>query len=549
MKTDGARAKRSNVEVVIPSFNEELNISHALRSVVDWVDTVYVVDSESKDKTREIAERMGAKVVIRPWLGYAKQKNWSLDNLPLKADWIFILDADESITPELRDEILSISRQDAATVPQSGFYVNRLTYFLGRPIRHCGYFPSYNLRLFKRGKARYEDRDVHEHMMVAGQAGRLRKMMLHEDRRGLEHLIAKHNRYSTLEARELVRERTTGRIAEQKLERGVKFRRWLKHNVLPRLPLSGFWRFFYMYFLRLGFLDGAAGLRFSLLLSMYDLFIALKLAELNQTRAEGREEASATRVEGLAVPEGELSPDRVVKTNGVAVAAPAAESDGVRGFGGAPDIGTMEGGAAPPPRVGAQSPQDLLARAESPYTLKEKIARVAWTYFGQNLFHMTFHNWYGLRGLILRSFGAKLGHFVRLRPTAKFEQPWNLRIGDNSVIGDHAIIYCLGKVTIGSHVTISQNAHICAGSHDFTRPDLPLLRPPIAIGDHVWIAADAFVGPGVTVGEGVLLGARGCAVKNLDAWTIYAGNPARAIRARPKFDMVEVSIAPPVEQG
>ena len=191
---------RANIEVLIPAFNEEINIPHALHSVVEWADVVHVVDSESTDRTREIVESLGARVVVQPWLGYARQKNWALENLPIKSDWVFILDADEAVTPELRDELLSIAAAPASKVREAGFYVNRLTYFLGRPIRHCGYFPSYNLRFFKLGKAVYEDRDVHEHMVVDGPTARLRHIMTHEDRRGLEHFIAKHNRYSTLEA-------------------------------------------------------------------------------------------------------------------------------------------------------------------------------------------------------------------------------------------------------------------------------------------------------------------------------------------------------------
>ncbi len=300
---------RSNIEILIPTFNEEINLPHALKSVVGWADTVFVVDSESSDKTREIAESMGAKVVVQKWLGYARQKNWALTNLPLTADWIFILDADEAITPELRDEMIALAKRPSHEIEDAGFYVNRLTYFMSRPIRHCGYFPSYNLRFFKRGKAHYEDREVHEHMSVDGPTGRLRHIMLHEDRRGLEHFIAKHNRYSTLEARELVREQMQARTtpSPKELERGIAVRRWLKKHVLPRLPLAGVWRFLYMYVLRLGFLDGAAGFRFSLLLATYDFFISLKLQELRVLQRQGDPEAfSKAAAKGLAQPEGTI---------------------------------------------------------------------------------------------------------------------------------------------------------------------------------------------------------------------------------------------------
>lgn len=176
----------------------------------------------------------------------------------------------------------------------------------------------------------------------------------------------------------------------------------------------------------------------------------------------------------------------------------------------------------------------VLDRAVSPYTTREKIGRVLWNYLGQKAFRCTFHNWYGLRNALLRLFGAKVGTPVRIRPTVLVEQPWNLAIGNNSSIGDRAIIYCLGPITIGEHVSISQGAHLCAGTHDYRKLDMPLLRPPIVVRDFAWIAADAFVGPNVEVGEGVLLGARACAMKNLDAWTIYAGNPAQPVKARPR---------------
>ena len=305
--------ERSNIEILIPTFNEEINLPHALRSIVEWADTVYVVDSESTDRTRQIAEEMGATVVVQKWLGYARQKNWALETLPWKSDWVFILDADEVITPELRDELLAIARRPVDEVAETGYYINRLTKFLGKPIRHCGYFPSYNLRFFKKGRASYEDREVHEHMVVEGETGRLRHLMLHEDRRGLEHFIAKHNRYSTLEARELLlhkKERDGKRATE--LERGVAIRRWLKYNVQPRLPLPGLWRFLYMYIFKLGFLDGATGFRFALMLSMYDFFIALKLAELksliDERGATTMAETKPSRTAGLAQEEGSLAP-------------------------------------------------------------------------------------------------------------------------------------------------------------------------------------------------------------------------------------------------
>ncbi len=367
------QAKRaSNIQVIIPAFNEEINLPYALRSVVGWADRVYVVDSESTDRTREIAREMGAEVVVQKWLGYAKQKNWALETLPLNSDWVFILDADEAITPELRDELLQVAARPSASVPEAGFYVNRLTYFMGSPIRHAGFFPSYNLRFFKRGMARYEQRDVHEHMLVDGATRRLDKYMLHEDRRGLEHFIAKHNRYSTLESRELMRDvrRAKGELA-QRLETGIAVRRWLKQHVLPRLPFTGLWRFIYMYILRLGFLDGAPGFRFCLLLSTYDFFISLKLSELRLAGADKNPKALEAPVPyGLAVREGNINSAAALADTArppVAPPAPAATVPSKERLEPTAPPGTHQPPPNMPPRPDARDPRaDELVAALDP---------------------------------------------------------------------------------------------------------------------------------------------------------------------------------------
>jgi len=110
--------------------------------------------------------------------------------------------------------------------------------------------------------------------------------------------------------------------------------------------------------------------------------------------------------------------------------------------------------------------------------------------------------------------------------------PWNLEIGDWSAIGEHAILYSLGRISIGAQVTVSQRAHLCAGTHDYRRADMPLLRPPIRIEDKAWICSEAFVGPNVVVGEGAVVGARGVVVRSVSPWTVVAGNPARPIGTR-----------------
>src|SRR5688572_8827448 len=168
----------------------------------------------------------------------------------------------------------------------------------------------------------------------------------------------------------------------------------------------------------------------------------------------------------------------------------------------------------------------------STWTTREKLARVAWSLAYRTIFRMTFHNWYGIRAAIIRSFGGRLGRNVRIRRTAKIEIPWNLEIADDVSIGDEVIVYSLGMVRIGARTFISQYAHLCAGTHDYTRSDYPLVRPPIVIGADCWIATDAFVGPGVSVGDRVVVGARASVFKDVPPDVVVAGNPAHVIKQR-----------------
>lgn len=171
-------------------------------------------------------------------------------------------------------------------------------------------------------------------------------------------------------------------------------------------------------------------------------------------------------------------------------------------------------------------------RHVSPYSMKEKIGRMLWAVVQATVFRYSFHTWNGWRAWLLRRFGATIARPVIVRRTVRVECPWNLTMGKNSCLGDRVIAYCLGRVTIGERVSVSQHAHLCAGSHDYTRVDLPLLRPPIVIEDDVWIAADAFVGPGVRVGRGSVVGARACVFKDVEGGWVYGGNPARKIKER-----------------
>ena len=165
------------------------------------------------------------------------------------------------------------------------------------------------------------------------------------------------------------------------------------------------------------------------------------------------------------------------------------------------------------------------------YSPEEMTRRVLWT-FAQPLFRFSPRPCFGWRRCLLRCFGAKIGRDVHVYPSATIYFPWLFEVGDESAIGEQVFIYNLGRVTLGSRVTVSHRAHLCAGTHDHTKPDFPLSRPPIVIGSDAWICADAFVGPGVTVGEGAIVGARAVAMKDVRARSIVVGNPARESKMR-----------------
>lgn len=177
-----------------------------------------------------------------------------------------------------------------------------------------------------------------------------------------------------------------------------------------------------------------------------------------------------------------------------------------------------------------------LGRRRSPYGAREKVARVLWGLAQAVLFRLSFHNWYGWRRWLLRAFGASVHSTVRIRRTVRIECPWNLAIDRDAQVGDGVTLYCLGRVAIGERVTISQGAHVCAGTHDYNDPRFTLIRATVTIERHAWIAADAFVGPFVVAREGAVLGARAVAMKSLEAWTVYSGNPARPVKERTRFD-------------
>ncbi|MGK7887233.1 MAG: glycosyltransferase family 2 protein [Crocosphaera sp.] len=280
------------VSVLIPALNEELNLPACLESVAR-ADEVFVVDSQSSDRSIEISQKYGANVVQFNFNGrWPKKKNWSLENLPFRNEWVLIVDCDERITPELWDEIETAIKEDT----YNGYYLNRKVFFLGKWIRYGGKYPDWNLRLFRHKLGRYEnlntedipntgDNEVHEHVILQGNVGYLKEDMLHIDFRDIYHWLQRHNRYSNWEARVyynlLIGQDESGTIGANLFGDAVQRKRFLK-KIWVKLPFKPLLRFVLFYFIRLGFLDGRAGYIYGRLLSQYEYQIGVKLYELRQ---------------------------------------------------------------------------------------------------------------------------------------------------------------------------------------------------------------------------------------------------------------------------
>ncbi|PSB16702.1 glycosyltransferase family 2 protein [Phormidesmis priestleyi ULC007] len=304
------------VSVLIPARNEEANLPACLESVAR-ADEVFMVDSQSSDRSIEIAQNHGAKVVQFQFNGrWPKKKNWSLENLPFRNEWVLIVDCDERIPPELWDEIETAIQQSEC----DGYYLNRKVFFLGQWIRHGGKYPDWNLRLFQHSKGRYEnlkteeirntgDNEVHEHVILPGKVGYLKQDMLHIDFKDLYHWLERHNRYSNWEAQvylnRLNGKDQQGTIGANFFGNAVQRKRFLK-NIWVRLPFKPLLRFVLFYIIRLGFLDGKAGYIYGRLLSQYEYQIGVKLYELRQcggTLNTNKNEAPIATSQAIANPE------------------------------------------------------------------------------------------------------------------------------------------------------------------------------------------------------------------------------------------------------
>jgi glycosyltransferase involved in cell wall biosynthesis len=286
-----ASGREMNVpaSILIPIRNEAHNLPRCLASVL-WAGEIIVVDSQSTDGSQAVAESLGARVVQFDFSGtWPKKKNWALENIPFRHEWIFILDADEALPPEAEAEFRQI-----VTSPQNeiaGYWINRRFMFMGRWLKHA-YYPNWNLRLFKHRLGRYEkltaadthsgDNEVHEHVVVQGKTDYLKTQMDHYAFPSVEVFIEKHNRYSNWEARvALDSPIQAGGLPLQ--EPGVRWRRRLKRLSLW-LPCRPLLRFLYVYVWQRGFLDGKEGFYFARLHAFYEFLCVAKAYELEKKR-------------------------------------------------------------------------------------------------------------------------------------------------------------------------------------------------------------------------------------------------------------------------
>jgi glycosyltransferase involved in cell wall biosynthesis len=296
------------VAALIPVKNEQANLAECIRRL-RWVGQIAVVDSQSGDATVPIAQAFGAEVYQFHYskAGWPKKKNWALEYVPWRHDWVLIMDADEHMTPELAHEIASMVQGDSQPEAGSrdGYFINRRFMFMGRWIRHCGYYPSWNLRLFKHAVGRYErigslgdtgsgDNEVHEHVLLrAGEAGYLRQEFLHYAYPDLATWVEKHNRYSSWEAHAMAAG-DAGGVRPSLWGGPIARRRWLKART-RRLPGRPLLRFLYSYFVRGGFLDGYPGYCMCRLLAWYEFLSLAKYHQL-RTRTTGEDPASPSKV-------------------------------------------------------------------------------------------------------------------------------------------------------------------------------------------------------------------------------------------------------------
>lgn len=268
-----------NISILVLTLNEEANLPACLASV-QWSDDIVVLDSHSTDRTCSIAAAFGARVIQRPFDNWASHQNWAMEHIPFKHEWVFYLDADERMTPELQNELSLVARNP--TTGPVAYYCGRKNYFMGKWIKHA-MPPGMIMRFFNPKYIRFQ-RLVNPVPVIYGEWGYLENYFVHYNfSKGFTEWFDKHNRYSLLEAmegNELIQVGGCNLSRLFALDPSVR-RRALK-NISFRLPLRPILKFIYLYVFALGVLDGRPGLRYCMLQSIYEYMIVLKMLELRR---------------------------------------------------------------------------------------------------------------------------------------------------------------------------------------------------------------------------------------------------------------------------
>jgi glycosyltransferase involved in cell wall biosynthesis len=266
---------RPAVSVVILTLNEANNIKACIESCA-WSDDVHVLDSGSTDGTQALVERSGAKVWFNRFESFGKQRNWAIDNIAMKHEWVLHLDADERCTAELIAEIGAVLGANPA---EAGYYLANQMVLMGSWIRYASGYPAYQMRLFHKGRMRFTDVGHGQREATNGKIGTLKHPYVHLNfSKGLDDWFARHNRYSSLEAAEVVKMLAEPLALGDVLKGGIARRRALK-RLAARTPLRATLRFWMTLIVQRGLLDGTAGWRYAKMLAIYEGMIALKVKE------------------------------------------------------------------------------------------------------------------------------------------------------------------------------------------------------------------------------------------------------------------------------
>jgi glycosyltransferase involved in cell wall biosynthesis len=277
------------LSVIIMTKNEAANLPTCLVSLQALNAEIFIVDSGSSDRTTEIAKEAGCQIFYHPWVNHAKQFNWALQNLPITTPWIMRLDADEHLTPELVAELQSTLPQAPKEI--TGYEVKRRVFFMGRWIRHGGYYPTWLLRVWRTGLGTCEQRWMDEHIILSeGKVVNLKNDIIDENKKGLTFWTGKHNSYADREVKDLfgIIEEEQDELLDRTLTSQASQRRWVKKNLYARSPLflRAFIYFLMRYIIGLGFLDGKEGLIFHFLQGFwYRFLVDAKIYESNKSRS------------------------------------------------------------------------------------------------------------------------------------------------------------------------------------------------------------------------------------------------------------------------